>query len=71
MATVITPSCMVCGKTSTMEVDSRGLHRWQHLGVLIQNAFPDMSAEEREQLKTGTHPACFESIFAGIPANER
>lgn len=66
MTSVITPACMVCGKTSEMEVDTLALHRWQKLNVLIQVAFPDMSAPEREQLKTGTHPACWEEMFADI-----
>jgi len=66
MATHITEPCMVCGKTSTMEVDSAALHRWQNLGVLIQVAFPDMPAPEREQLKTGTHPACWDQMFSDI-----
>lgn len=64
MTAVITPACMVCGKTSEMEVDSVALHRWQKLGVLIQVAFPDMPAPEREQLKTGTHPACWDEMFS-------
>lgn len=61
---VITPPCMMCGKTSEMEVDSVALHRWQNERVLIQLAFPDMTAPEREQLKTGTHPECWDLMFA-------
>lgn len=64
MTTIITPPCMVCGKTSEMEVDSLALHRWQTQGWLIQTAFPDMPAPEREQLKTGTHEMCWNQMFA-------
>lgn len=66
MTNAITPPCMVCGKSSEMEVDSVALHRWQTQGWLIQTAFPDMPAPEREQLKTGTHPACWTEMFADI-----
>jgi hypothetical protein len=62
---IITEPCMVCGKSSEMEVDTRGFVRWRS-GWLIQDAFPDMPAELREQLKLGTHPACFESMFADV-----
>lgn len=61
---VTTPPCMVCGKTSEMVVDSTAFFRWHDQGWLIQAAFPDMPAPEREQLKTGTHPACWDEMFA-------
>jgi len=64
MTTVTTPACMMCGKTSEMEVDSLALYRWQTMGMLIQTAFPDMPAPEREQLKTGTHPSCWDAMFS-------
>lgn len=69
MVTVITPPCMVCGETSTMQVDSKALHRWQ-TGVHIQVAFADMPAPEREQLKTGTHPECWDKMFADLEDDE-
>jgi hypothetical protein len=63
MAKITTDPCIVCGETSVMEVETRGFVRWKG-GWLIQDAFPEMSPDLREQLKTGTHPACFESMFA-------
>ena len=61
---IITKPCMMCGKTSEMEVDSLAFHRWQNERVLIQLAFPDMSVEDRETLISGTHGPCFEAMFA-------
>jgi len=64
MTKIITPACMVCGKTSEMEVDSAAYFRWSQQGWLIQSAFPEMPEELREQLKTGTHPLCWDEMFA-------
>lgn len=55
--------CMVCGMTSTMAVDEDSFYRWQ-AGELIQNAFPGLSAPDRELLKTGTHPECWKKMFS-------
>lgn len=63
MIKVTTPECMVCGKAGTMSVPEEGLRRWQG-GELIQVALPDVPADEREQLKTGTHPACWGEMFS-------
>lgn len=66
--TVETPACMVCSKATSMVVDADSLRAWQ-MGELIQNAFPTMSVDDREQLKTGTHPACWDAMF-GLPEAE-
>lgn len=57
-----TPACIVCGEHSVMLVDSDRLDAWRR-GTLIQEAFPHHPAEVREQLKTGTHSACWDSMF--------
>jgi hypothetical protein len=62
---ITTMPCPECGKTSEMEVDPDALRRWQQ-GELIQNAFPNMTPNERELLVTGTHPACWDKIFEGM-----
>jgi hypothetical protein len=63
MTTYTTPPCMHCGKISTFAVESTALYRWQTMGAMIQDAFPDMSAAKREHLKTGTHPECWNAMF--------
>ena len=59
---VTTPPCISCGETSEVEVDSNRYQAWQ-AGTLIQNAFPAFTADERELLMTGTHPACWNAMF--------
>lgn len=59
--TVTTPACMVCGETSEITVETFPLNTWRN-GALLQNAFPEMTSDERELLKTGTHPACWDVL---------
>lgn len=61
-ATITTPACMACDKTSTVEVTVPEFKAWQ-AGVPIQNVFPQMSADERELLMTGTHGECWDAMF--------
>ena len=63
MEFIETPMCTVCGATTLMYLDETAYTRWQNHEILIQQAFPDLSAGERELLKTGFHPACWDSLF--------
>lgn len=45
-----------------IEVPNSGLAR-RSSGALIQDAFPDLEPELREQLMTGTHPECWLAMF--------
>lgn len=58
---VATDPCFVCHKAGKVVVDKDGYDRWK-AGEFIQNALPTLSADEREQLMTGTHGPCFDSI---------
>ncbi len=64
MIRVETPPCIVCKKTSLVDLESARFDRWQS-GEHVQNVFPDQTPDERELLLTGTHPACWEEIFSG------
>lgn len=55
---VSTPPCIVCGRGSVLEVDEEGYARWRG-GELVQLAFPDLDAAQRELLMTGTHDHCW------------
>lgn len=58
----VTRRCPVCYKTGVLMVEeSELLHYLQ--GNLVQNSFKTMSASLREQIISGTHPECWESIF--------
>lgn len=63
MTTVETMPCAVCHKRSTLEIPEENYYLWRDRGVLIQNAFPDLSPGERELLMTGTHEECWDSDF--------
>lgn len=60
--TVETPKCIMCGKASLIEVDADAFRTWQ-AGALIQIAFPHLSAEQRELLLNGIHPACWDTMI--------
>lgn len=58
MVAVETPLCMMCQRTSTLQIREEGLRLWK-AGQLIQHALPELSADEREMLLTGMHPDCW------------
>lgn len=65
MIRVQTPPCILCGQSTVMEVSEDAFYRWRNPnGLNIQDAFPFLNADERELLKTGTHPACWDQITA-------
>lgn len=59
---VETPICRICNEGGVVEVPAVGFLQW-NFGMLIQDAFPDVDAAIREQLKTGYHPACFDKML--------
>jgi len=59
----VTRTCTMCGQRSTLSLDGETIKRWQD-GALVQDAFPYLTAEERELLITGTHPACWNKMIA-------
>jgi len=60
--TVMTPRCQMCKQHGVVEVDERGWAMFQ-MGANVQDAFPDLDADQRELLLTGTHAHCWEQIF--------
>lgn len=59
---VRTKTCCVCNKADVLTLNRQAVESWQ-AGEYVQTAFPDMSAEERELLISGTHPACWDTLF--------
>jgi hypothetical protein len=59
---VVTPPCFYCGAGGMMKVSSEGYLKRLN-GAAIQEAYPDLSAGEREQMMTGTHPACWNAAY--------
>ena len=55
-------NCPFCGKYHEVMVSEADFFAWQD-GELAQNAFPYLSADEREILISGICPACWEATF--------
>lgn len=62
VVTVATPRCLHCKTSSDLIVRRTDYQKWV-AGAYIQQAFPEMPHEIREQLISGTHPACWKEIF--------
>lgn len=63
--TVRTIKCVECGKPVTVEYDSGDYSDWKN-GKYIQDAFPYLTADEREMLKTGICHDCWAKMFEVI-----
>ena len=61
--TFITKPCIVCHLTSEVELDAAKVARYE-AGEHVQNVWPEKSASQRELLITGTHPVCWDNMFA-------
>ena len=61
---LITRTSPFSGNTSSMEIEvtQEQLSSWES-GVLIQNAMPNLSADEREFIMTGITPEEWDSAF--------
>lgn len=64
MTTIQTPTCCHCQKGGTLEVPLAECRMWE-AGALTQHAFRSLTPAQREQIITGTHPACWDALFAG------
>ena len=57
--------CPMCREIVYMDnVDEHAYNAWKNEGKLIQDAFPNMNAEEREFIMTGYCFECQEMLFA-------
>lgn len=61
--TIIT-TCPMCRRANEIPVNESDYWDWWD-GALVQNAFPYLSADEREMLITGICPTCWEKTFGG------
>lgn len=64
--TQIEVECPSCGKTREITVPISGYQLWKS-GTLIQQAMPDLSADDREGLLTGYCSSCWDSTFKDDP----
>lgn len=57
-----TPTCIGCGRSSTLTVSESGIANWRG-GALIQDALPELDADQRELLISGIHAGCWAKMF--------
>ena len=58
--------CPVCGTINYVTVAKADLAKYEaDDGMLIQDAFPYLSADEREMLISGICPKCWDMMFSG------
>lgn len=55
--------CPICGHANEIAVNEEDYFDWAFDGVLAQEAFPYLSADEREMLISGICPTCWEKTF--------
>ena len=55
--------CPFCGKTAIVEVPMDGFIAWQG-GATIQQALPELDANDRERLVSGICPTCWDKMFS-------
>ena len=54
--------CFHCTEVSEIELDDAKAQLWYN-GALIQDVWPEKSADERELMINGTHPHCWTEMF--------
>lgn len=54
--------CPVCGQTAQVSIPVESYDKWR-TGTLLQKAWPEGSATERETLISGLCPRCQEGVF--------
>ena len=62
MTAVVAAPCRLCNEVTDLTVNVEGFVAWQG-GKLIQEALPELDADQRELLISGTCPTCWEKMF--------
>lgn len=62
--------CPFCGHANEIAVNEEDYFDWAFDGALVQDAFPYLSADEREMLISGICPTCWEKSFGGEPEED-
>ena len=59
----VTIECPICHHANEVMVNEEDYLAWAFDGELVQNAFPYLSADEREMLISGICPTCWDKMF--------
>lgn len=57
--------CIVCSGVFTITVELEQWYKWKS-GIFIQDAFPHLTADERDLLQSGICGKCFDKIYPEI-----
>lgn len=60
--TIISNSCLVCQEDNEIYLFEKDYKSWLN-GDYIQSAFPYLSSQQRELIKTGIHPDCWDKLY--------
>lgn len=55
--------CPFCGSVNEVVIEEKDWYDWQFNAVLAQDAFPYLTADERELLISGICPDCWGGMF--------
>ena len=66
---IIITACPLCGHSHVVEVNEADCLAWKG-GATVQDAFPYLSADEREMLVSGICPSCWDKLFEDPEADE-
>ncbi len=58
--------CKYCGHARPLRVNPFDIIKWRTLGVKIQDAFPYLTAGERELIQSGTCESCWDEMFPEV-----
>ena len=58
----VVTACPFCGRANEVEVNEMDYLDWQD-GMVAQDAFPYLNANEREMLISGICPTCWDGMF--------
>ena len=57
-----TVTCPFCGESEILTLPLEGFLDWRN-GTPVQEAFPDLSVDDRERLISGICPDCWDEMF--------
>tara|TARA_R100000234_G_C4828482_1_gene105905 strand:- start:33 stop:290 length:258 start_codon:yes stop_codon:yes gene_type:complete len=64
---LFTPRCIHCKTTGEVRVKKKDATTWKYtsryIRPLVQDLFPYIDKDYREQIMTGIHPRCFYEMF--------
>lgn len=61
---IVTKICRTCGQVIDIEVNKIDYDRYKAGLIKVQDAFPYLTADEREMLMTGICGDCYDAMFA-------